>query len=327
MSGCPAVGATDQALSVVANGMVGSVILTGRSYRGLTSTAQLTTRLQQAAAQAGDTSRLMIATDQEGGEVQVLRGPGFDDIPSALEQGRRPTDTLRSDARRWGQQLRAAGVTLDLGPVLDTVPDARFAESNPPIGGYHREFGFTPAVVSAHGIAVLAGLRDSGVQSTIKHFPGLGRVTANTDDSANVTDDTTTAADPFIEPFKDAIDKGTTFVMMSSATYPRIDSRNIAAFSPILIRGLLRTKLHFQGVVISDDLGMAAQVGYVPVGQRATDFLTAGGDLVLTVLPAQIPVMTAAVTDRAAHDPAFGRRVDDAVRRVLAAKLAAGLLP
>jgi beta-N-acetylhexosaminidase len=82
---------------------------------------------------------LLVSTDQEGGKVQVLRGPGFSDIPSALDQSRLATGALRADAASWAGQLRAAGVNMDLGPVADVVTSPRQAAANPPIGQLDRE--------------------------------------------------------------------------------------------------------------------------------------------------------------------------------------------
>ncbi|BAS17103.1 beta-hexosaminidase [Arthrobacter sp. Hiyo8] len=87
-------------------------------------------------------------------------------------------------------------MNVDLAPVLDTVPSPEFAPSNKPIGAFKREYGFNPAAVSEHGNAMADGLRDAGVAPVVKHFPGMGRVSLNTDVSANVHDTETTRTDP-----------------------------------------------------------------------------------------------------------------------------------
>jgi beta-N-acetylhexosaminidase len=181
--------------------------------------------------------------------------------------------------------------------------------------------------VAGHVAAFAAGLADAGVVPTVKHFPGLGRVTANTDVSSGVTDPTTTSTDPYLGPFRTAIRSGHPFVMMSSAVYARIDPARPAAFSPTVVTGLLRRGLHFDGVVVSDDLGAARQVRAVRVGERAVRFIAAGGDLVLTVSPATVPDMVTALYDRAVRDPAFRTLVDRSAARILLAKQRLGLLP
>ena len=116
----------------------------------------------------------------------------------------------------------------------------------------------------------------SGVATTAKHFPGLGRVVGNTDFSAGVVDAVTTANDPYLGSFRAAIGAGVPFVMVALATYTRIDPAHLAAFSPLVIGGLLRGDLGFRGVVMSDDLGATAAVASMLPGQRALSFLLAG---------------------------------------------------
>jgi len=319
MVGVPAGGTSDAALRQLGRYRVGGVILTGRSHAGTSATAALTARVQ--AAVPGPA--VLVATDQEGGAVQVLTGPGFSAIPSARSQGRWSAAELRARAGDWGGQLRAAGVRVNLAPVADTVPPG---VSNPPIGAFGRQYGSDPATVATHAAAFAAGLADAGVVPTAKHFPGLGRVSANTDVSSGVTDRVTTRTDPYLAPFRAVIRTGHPFVMMSSAVYSRIDPAQPAAFSPTVITGLLRDDLGFDGVVVSDDLGAARQVSAVPAGDRAVRFVAAGGDMVLTVSPATLPAMFDALYDRAARDPAFRARVDRSAERVLLAKQRLGLV-
>lgn len=307
---------------------VGNVMLTGRSYGGVDAPARVSRTMQREVSRSATAGvRLFVATDQEGGLVRVLQGPGFSDIPTALEQGTWATRTLRQRAATWAGELRRAGVNLNLAPVMDTVPSRRAAKHNPPIGGYDREFGFTTTRVARHGVAFLKGMRDGGVASTVKHFPGLGRVRANTDTSAGVTDRVTRRDDPYLKPFRAGIDAGAPFVMMSTAFYARLDPKNPAAFSRFVVTTMLRGDLGFRGVVISDDLARARQVASTPPAQRALRFIRAGGDVVLTVDPGPLPAMYGAVLDRARSSKAFRATVNAAALRVLRAKDPQGLLP
>ena len=114
--------------------------------------------------------------------------------------------------------------------------------------------------------------------------------------------------------------------MISSASYPKLDPAAIAAFSKPIITGLLREKIGFRGLVISDDLGAARAVtGYTPA-QRAVRFVAAGGDLVLTIVPSDAAPMAGALIAKAQSDRSFRARVDDAARHVLETKKRAGLL-
>ena len=161
--------------------------------------------------------------------------------------------------------------------------------------------------------------------ASIKHFPGLGRASGNTDTSTDVVDAVTTRSDAFLRPFTAGVDAGAPYVMVSTAVYLRIDPSAIAAFSPAVIDDLLRRRLGYAGVVISDDLGIAESVDDVPVGDRAVRFVAAGGDVVLTVVPEQAATMVDALV-RAAGSAGFRRAMTAAALRVLTRKATAGLV-
>jgi len=305
---------------------VGSVFLAGRSKSGTKATKTLVDGLQaKADTVSGHRVGLLVSTDQEGGQVQVLSGPGFSTIPSGLVQGSWSTLKLRTEAAVWAKQLKSAGVNLNLAPVADVVP-ASLGRNNGPIGRYDREFGHTAATVTSHSNAFAAGFAQSKVLATLKHFPGLGYVRGNTDTTANVVDSVTTSKSSSITPFSSGINAGAPFVMISLATYSKIDPKHQAVFSSTVIQGLLRKTLGFKGVVISDDLGNAVSVRAVPPADRALNFLSAGGDLVLTVEPNLVPAMAKAVQTRMAQNAAFRTQVDQSVHRILTAKQQAGLL-
>ncbi len=301
------------------------VLLAGRSRSGVDAVAQRTSRLQRAATAADDRIGMLVAADQEGGQVQALSGPGFSTIPTAAEQGSWSAAKLTGAATRWGGELKAAGVNLDLAPVTDVLSPA-LGSRNTSVGVSRRAYGTEPDAVRGSVLAFLAGLRNAGIATSVKHFPGLGQVAGNTDFSADVRDTTTGPDSASLGPFRAAVDAGVPLVMVSSAVYSRIDSSSPAAFSEPVIGGLLRGRLGFTGVVVSDDLGRAVAVASVPPGGRAVRFVAAGGDLVLTVDPQTAEPMLDGLVDRMAVDPGFAAQVDAAVRRVLAAKAALGLL-
>ncbi|MGA7203351.1 MAG: glycoside hydrolase family 3 N-terminal domain-containing protein [Specibacter sp.] len=306
---------------------VGNVFMKGRSSAGVDGIgAQV--REVVGHVQGSKTAGVLpfVATDQEGGLVQIMRGPGFEDMPQAIEQGRQAPADLEADATRWGRQLAAAGVNVNLAPVLDTVPSAAFAPQNAPIGAFGREYGYTPAAVSSHGLAFARGMSAAGVQATIKHFPGLGRVTANTDLTAGVTDAATVRNDPYLAPFKDAVNAGKPWLMISNAIYPKIDANNLAPFSPVIVHDMVRGDLGFKGVIVSDDLCDAVGLSAVPVSERGVDFLAAGGTLALCTNEALLPQMYAGLLDTAKSDKAFAAKVSAAALLVLESKQANGLI-
>lgn len=275
---------------------------------------------------------LFISANQEGGggtggtDIQGLSGPGFETMPTAVIQGTWPTDQLETQAGEWGNELNDAGVNVDFAPIADVVP-AGTANQNAPIGQLHREYGSDPATVASHVTAFINGLHDAGVATTVKHFPGLGRVAGNTDTTAQVVDRVTTRTDPYLESFRAAIqDAGSDFVMVSLATYTKIDPTHIAAFSSIVMQDMLRNDLGFDGVIMSDSLSATAVVSLTPAA-RAVRFLEAGGDIIVLTPVSTAITMAKAVATRATSNATFRAVVDAAALRVLEAKDEAGLLP
>jgi len=324
MVGTPASGAASGSLDAVRTLQLGGVFLSGRSAAGSAATAAVVAAFTALVADGADAGvPLFVATDQEGGQVQVLSGPGFERIPSALEQGASDPAELRSAAQRWGVALAMSGVNMDLAPVVDLVPSAAAAKQNPPIGGFDREFGYDPATIVTAADAFRGGMAAAGVVPVLKHFPGLGEVTANTDTTAGVVDTVTTASSPSVGIFRTEIEAGAPVVMVSTAIYQQLDPGQPAAFSSAIVTGLLRQQLGFDGLVMSDDLSAAQQVAAWSPADRAILALRAGVDIVLVSTdPALVGQMVAAVVAEARADPAFAAIVDAATRRVVEAKQA-----
>lgn len=304
---------------------VGGVFLSGRSSRGDAATKSLVDSLQALVTEdSTHGSRLLVSTDQEGGNVQVLSGPGFSTMPTALTQASSGAEALRASATTWGAELASAGVTMNLAPDADLV-DIADPTSNEPIGQWKREYGHDAATVTECAGAFAAGMGASGVIPTFKHFPGLGRVTQNTDIASGVTDTVTDRDDAAVGIFRDLIAEGTCAVMASSADYSLIDAGTPACFSSVIITDLLRGDLGFQGVVITDDVAAAVQMSDWTPGDRAVSAVRAGCDIVLAAADASVAdAMAAALLEEAKADDAFAAQVDASVRRVLALKATLG---
>ena len=205
MAGLTSSGATATQISLLSGHDIDDVILANDTTHSQHAVGRYTSKLTADLRVAGVAP--FISTDQEGGEVQRLSGKGFSAMPTALRQGKLSTDALRAASRTWGTQLLGAGVDLDLAPVADTVP-AKHASANQPIGRFDREFGHTPKVVAPHVVAFVRGMNQAGVDTTVKHFPGLGRASGNTDTMPGVTDPTT-RHDPYLKPYRAGISAGT----------------------------------------------------------------------------------------------------------------------
>ncbi|MER7003626.1 glycoside hydrolase family 3 N-terminal domain-containing protein [Dactylosporangium sp. NPDC000555] len=322
MIGTP-IGSPLNAVQTIQRYKIGGIFLAGRSSASAASMRQAIGQLQEASRQASGLA-LQIGIDQEGGQVQSLKGADFPAIPSAVSQGRLDGDTLSDRTAEWAGRLKDIGVTIDLAPVADVVP-ADVGKANPPIGGFDRQYGSTPDEVADDVATVVSAMQGAGVLTTLKHFPGLGRVRVNTDTATGARDDLTTADDPSLRPFSKGIEAGSAAVMISSATYPKLDPANVAAFSAPIVTDLLRGKLGFTGLVLSDDLGAAEAVGSVPLGQRAVRFVKAGGDLVLSVRLSDAGPMSEALVAAAKSDPAFAARITESATRVVRSKIRADI--
>lgn len=299
---------------------IGSVIIMGTHGNGVRGVRRLTDKLTW----PGQRTPIVVAVDQEGGLVQRLKGSGFDTIPSAAAQARWKDATLAANAQRWGRQMRSAGVHWTLAPVADVVP-ADMTRKNAPIGALGRGYGSDPKQVANKVTAFVEGMAAAKLATSVKHFPGIGRVVGNTDFTAGVTDTKTRADDPYLQSFQAAVTAGVPSVMVSTVTYSRIDAKQPAVFSPRVI-GLIRDKLGFDGVVISDDLGAARSMAAVPARTRAIDFITAGGDVAITVTPSAAAAFVTGIR-AAAGDPEVADRIAESATRVVELKIGLGLLP
>jgi len=166
-------------------------------------------------------------------------------------------------------------VNVDLAPVLDVSQPstARSIAS--------RTFGTSSDVVSSVGVAFAQGLQDGGVVASPKHFPGLGRATASTDTQQVSIAATTQDLQNDLAPFQAAVDGGVDMMMVSTAVYPGLTphAKVPAAFSPTIVKGILRGRFGFDGVVITDDLDAPAAQG--SPGAVGAEALRAGDDLLL----------------------------------------------
>jgi beta-N-acetylhexosaminidase len=284
---------------------VAGVILFGDNITGEAQTRALTTSLREA---AGDLEPL-VCVDQEGGEVRIL--PWAPPERSAPEQ--QASGRVRDDAADAGRALHAVGVNVTLAPVADlpSVPGSALAGR-----------AFTPdpdAAATAIGEAV-AGWHEGGVATTVKHFPGLGGATVNTDDGPATVDRTRAELRDDLTPFESAVGAGTEFVMAAHATYPALDGEHIASQSPAIIDGLLRDELGYDGVVMTDSLEAAAVQAVTDIEEAAVASAEAGVDVILTTGRGSYIRVFRALLARAREDARFRDRVRTSAARVLAAQ-------
>lgn len=292
--------------------------------------ADLAAQIQAAAAGAPAGAPLVMA-DEEGGGIQRLTGA----VPS-FPWPRQVAATMSVDqARQLGQTTGAAmrriGVTVDLAPVLDV--DGGSGPNSTDADGL-RSYSPDPATAARYGLAFAAGLRAAGVLPVVKHFPGLGGTVGNTDDGPAATPPLSTLTSAGLVPFESAIAAGSPAVMVANASVPGLTPLP-ASLSSAAITGLLRGRLRFSGLVVTDSLsaGAISAAGY-DVPHAAAAAVEAGADLILfgsTLTPAETALLNpanVAQTTQAIQAALVGAvqsgalplaRLDDAVGHVLAA--------
>jgi beta-N-acetylhexosaminidase len=255
---------------------VGTVLIFSDNFSDAASLLRLTTELQRLGREAGLPAPLLIAVDEEGGRVMRIHD-GVAALPSELALGARGPDGVRQAVADTASGLHALGIQLDLAPVADL-------RSNPADGVIgDRSFGGDPSTVGALVAAAVNGLHDGGVAATLKHFPGLGGA-AGDPHSVMPTDPESLErwAATQARSFKAGIDAGADAVMTTAVIVPGLDpSGTPALFSRAVVTGLLRERLQFQGVIVTDGLGMGGITTLYGLPQATVAAVVAGNDLVL----------------------------------------------
>jgi beta-N-acetylhexosaminidase len=248
----------------------------------------------------------LVMVDQEGGEIRTVSWAG----PAAGQPAQGDTEAVRATARETGRQLGRAGVNVNLAPVADVPGGAA------PVMGF-RAFDGDPDGIAARTRASIEGMRSAGVAATAKHFPGLGRAQVNTDDASAIV---AGAVDADLIPFRAAIEAQAPLIMLSHALYPELDSNRIASQSPPVVSGLLRDRLGYEGVIVTDSIEAQAVLDRSGVGRAAERSLRAGADLILTTGSASWNQIHPWLLREARSSADFRKRVRESAARVLALK-------
>lgn len=227
-------------------------------------------RALRRAAKRGGGRGLIVAIDQEGGSVRRL-GASPPTL-SAEQMGTAGARTAFSQGRATGKALRATGINANLAPVADTHRAGGFLAE--------RSFARSAGAVAKGACAFAGGLRKARVHATLKHFPGLGQARRNTDDFPVSLDVARGRLLEDIEPYRRCA-KQAAMVMLSNAAYPTLAGPLPAAFNPAIIRGLLRERIGFRGVTISDALsapGVAGPGAALRASRAGVDMLLYTGE-------------------------------------------------
>jgi beta-N-acetylhexosaminidase len=259
----------------------------------------------------------LVSTDQEGGAIRNLPWAR----PAAGQAAAATPERAAADARGAARDLRAAGINVNLAPVGDVGMSAGSVMRG-------RAFPGDAQQVATLTAAAVRGYRGTRVAATVKHFPGLGTATANTDDEpVTLTRTPEQLLGEDLPPFRAAIRAHVPLVMASHALYPALDANAIASQSRYVLHRLLRERLGFGGVVVTDSLEARAVTARAGPAEAAVRSVRAGADLILTTGAGSHLRVLRAIIAEAQRSPAFRRRVAESAARVLALKRDLGLKP
>lgn len=314
------VDSAEQVRPAIESGKIGGVLIQWGNY-SLKQTQALVKKLQKWAQNSPHQIPLLISIDYEGGTVYTPITLGFDYLPTNMMlSAAQDEEGAASLAYLAGLELRRAGVHINFSPVLDV-------NSNPhnPIIGV-RSFGADPANVTKMGLALINGFEAAGVISIVKHFPGHGDTSEDSHYNVPVVKaDYARLRKIHLEPFWQAVRAGVRGVMTGHVLYPALDNKNIATFSKPILQDLLRQKMGFKGLIVTDSLDMKSATSYCTIAGCAVRSLASGADMVLLgryVKPVSVFNEVSAATRRQGLQP----QVEAAAKKIFDLKQELGLL-
>ncbi len=266
---------------------------------------------------------LFVSVDQEGGRVARLTS-GVTQFPGNMASGIAGDCSL---TYKWGRvlglELRRTGINMNLAPVLD-VNNNPF---NPVINT--RSFGSDPDTVASLGSCYIKGLQSSKCLAVGKHFPGHGDTNLDSHRTLPVIlNNMSRLRRTELPPFREAISSHVEGIMTAHISYPEIlPNHDPATISPFFLTALLRKEMNFKGLVITDDMEMAAISKRMDIGEAAVKSIQAGADIVLiSSYGTNIPSIVRAIKKAVAEKCISKNRIDESVRRILEAKMRYGIL-
>ncbi|WP_076858992.1 glycoside hydrolase family 3 N-terminal domain-containing protein [Bradyrhizobium mercantei] len=311
----------DEVAPLVEKGFIAGIYVTGRNVAGRTADA-LKTEIAalQARRGAAGLPPLMVATDQEGGIVSHLVPP-LTRLPALASLADLAPDERKAKAEEFGRihgrELASLGINLNLAPVLDLRPDARHDRLDFNTLINQRAISADPAKVSAVAGAYIHGLESAGVSATVKHFPGLGRVRADTHHFDADLDTPVGELDATDwRPFRDVLSTTGARLMVGHVAVSALDPGRPASHSKVVVDGLLRKTWNYQGIVMTDDLVMGAIYQH-DVCTAVVEALNAGVDLLLVAYDGlQFYRLFACATDAAARGELDAAMLHDSETRL-----------
>ncbi len=305
----------------IAGGGVGGVMYLKHNVASLQAVRTMNAAFREAAP---DGLPPLIALDQEGGSIERLTSDvGFDEIPSAAALGQGDPERAQVVYAGMAEDIAEQGFNLNFGPVvdLDINPD------NPIIARYGRSYGTDAETVARFAAAFVAAHHRAGVLTALKHFPGHGSSTG--DSHEGFVDVSATWQARELDPYRTLIARDQADMVMAGhlfhGKFVQGDARTPASLSPTWIAGVLRAQLGFDGVVISDDLEMAAIRKHYGFADAITRAVRAGTDILLFSNTADTRTgladeVRAVLVDEAQRDPGFRDRIEQSYERIVELK-------
>jgi beta-N-acetylhexosaminidase len=310
------------ARNLIERGYVGGFMLKRSNIQNRTQVKALVDELQGIAAAQEPAVGLFIAVDQEGGRVNRLDLDAMTRFPAPYQWGRYQ-DPLYVEAAAYiiSREALSLGCNLNFAPVLDL-----YGKPDDSIIG-DRSMGSNPVRVGEEGIYYLLGAQRAGIASVVKHFPGHGRTTVDSHHQLPILEvDEKTLLNEDLLPFQMAISHGAEAIMTAHILYPRIDPDFPVTLSTVFLRGLLRGRLGFQGVIISDDIEMGALRSRFSPQEIVKHGIEAGVDIMLECGNLDVLQLIDEVHTMVEAGEISPEAIDEGVRRVLLLKWKYGLL-
>ncbi|WP_440772558.1 beta-N-acetylhexosaminidase [Natronorubrum sp. DTA28] len=315
--GFPGPEPTAELESLIREYHVGGVIYFSRNLETPEQTRTLSRSLQRSALEGGAEIPLFLSVDQEGGTVRRL--PYYTDVPGQMAVGATGEPSAAATvAKITARQLRSVGINFNLAPVLDVNNNP----ANPVIGV--RSYGEDPDTVAAFGSRYLEALQSESVVACGKHFPGHGDTATDSHVELPIVDaDEDRLARVEFRPFVRAIESGIDSIMTAHVAFPAITGSETkpATLSPAVLTDLLRDRLGFSGVLITDCMEMNAITETVGTERGAVEAIRAGADVVLVSHSADRQRSAIDAVIEAVESGALSEtRIDDSVNRILELK-------
>ena len=272
MVGFDGTGLNDDLKYLIGKLLVGGIILFSGNLVEPEQIRELCLAIQAYAESCGQPP-LFIAVDQEGGQVARLKKP-FTEFPG------NPFIKSEKDAVHFAEvtsrELKRVGINMNMAPVMDVPPKGFKSVMD------KRVFGNDPGLVSTLGTAIIKSMQEHGIMAVAKHFPGIGRTTLDSHIDLPTLDTDLQELESFdFIPFEAAIKENVVGIMMSHIRYASIDPEWPAGLSPEISDRLLREKMGYQGLVITDDLDMGAISKYYEIRTSIKQIFNSGVDIAL----------------------------------------------